>query len=194
MISRVRGVLLGAQGERVEVATPGGVVYEVEVPLTVVERLPPTGEEVELRTVLIIREDHQALFGFLDLGERALFQRLLATQGVGAKLALSMLSTFAAPRLARALAERDVAALTRVPGIGKKTAQRLILELAEKMEDLELEGEGSLRAPEGAQAAVQALIALGMTYDEADARIRTVLRGGGVLSTQELIRLALGQK
>lgn len=194
MISRLRGTLISREEERVEVATPGGVVYEVEIPLTVAERLPALGEEVELRTHLVVREDAQILYGFLAAGERALFRRLLAAQGVGAKLALSMLSRYPAPRLARALAERDVAALVQVSGVGKKTAERLVLELADRMSELEVEGAGSLEAPEGAQAAVQALVALGMQFADADSAVRAVLREGNPLTTQELIRKALGRK
>ena len=104
LISRLRGLLLTNDFSTVEVETSGGVVYEVEVPLTVVEHLPPIGTQVELRTVQVVREDSVSLFGFLEAHERDLFRRLLTASGVGAKLALAMLSTYSARRLAQALA------------------------------------------------------------------------------------------
>lgn len=193
MISRVRGTLVSHVESQVEVATAGGIVYAVEIPLSVAERLPAVGNEVELHTVFSVREDLQALYGFLDRKERSLFERLLTTKGVGGKNAVNMLSTYPAARLARILADRNVAALTQVSGIGKKTAERLIVELADRMDDLELEPEEELRA-EGAEAAVQALTALGMSAQEADRAVRAVLNDGGVDDPDELIRKALARE
>lgn len=193
MISRLRGTLLSREEGKVEVATPGGVVYEVEVPLSVAERLPPLGQEVELRTVMVVREDVQELYGLLDVGERALFQRLLGTKGVGGKNAVSMLSTFPASRLVRVLTERNVAALTQVSGIGKKTAERLVLELSDRMKDLEM-GAESVAMADGTEAAVRALTALGMTAQEAERAVRAVLNEEGVLETDELVRKALANR
>ena len=113
MISRLKGVLLTRDPESVEVETPGGVVYEVEVPLTVLERLPDPGAQVELRTVQVVTDASVALYGFVDDLERTLFRRLLTASGVGGKLALAMMSTYRADRLARALVEKDLAALGR---------------------------------------------------------------------------------
>ncbi len=192
MISRLRGTLLSREPDAVEVETAGGVVYEVEVPLTVLERLPPPGSPVELRTVQVVREDSVALYGFLDAGERELFRRLLAATGVGAKLALSMLSSFSAPRLARALAEKDLTALTQVSGVGRKTAERLVLELSERVQDLAAAA-GAPGAPTGAEEAVAALMALGYTFTDADRAVRTVLESEEGLSTEELIRKALAR-
>lgn len=199
MISRLKGTLLTRTPERIEVETGGGVVYEVEVPLTVFQRLPAAGAAVEIRTLQVVREDSASLYGFLDLLEREVFRRLLGTSGVGAKLALSMLSTYTAQRLARALVEKDVNALKQVSGVGKKTAERIILELADKVVDLAvgdaLEGEsagaGGVR---GSQAAVQALVALGYSFNDADDAVRSVLAEGEVASTDELIRKALGRR
>jgi len=192
VISRLRGTLLSREPDAVEVETAGGVVYEVEVPLTVLERLPPPGSPVELRTVQVVREDSVALYGFLDAGERELFRRLLAATGVGAKLALSMLSSFSAPRLARALAEKDLTALTQVSGVGRKTAERLVLELSERVQDLAAAA-GAPGAPTGAEEAVAALMALGYTFTDADRAVRTVLESEEGLSTEELIRKALAR-
>lgn len=197
MISRLRGTLIAESEGLVEVATTGGVVYEVAVPLSVAQKLPDAGGEVELRTVHVVREDLAALYGFLDGGERLLFQRLLSASGVGAKLALAMLSTFPATRLVRALAQEDVAALTQVSGIGKKTAERLVLELKDRVQDLELAAGIEAEAPaQGAQAAVQALTALGMSFQEADQAVRAVLaqEAGDDLEPDELIRKALAHR
>jgi len=179
----------------VEVETPGGVVYELDVPTTVFQRLPRQGEPVEVRTVQIVREDSVALYGFLDAGERELFRRLMTASGVGAKLALAMLSAYTAPRLARALVEKDVVALRQVSGVGKKTAERLALELADRVDDLALSsdtpaGDGS----PGVQEAVAALVALGYTFADADQAVRTALARGDVESADVLIRRALALK
>lgn len=179
-----------------EVETAGGVVYEVEVPLTVLQRLPPEGGAVELRTLQVIRQDFMALFGFLEPTERILFQRLLGASGVGPNLAVAMLSTFPAPRLAQALAERDLAALTQVSGVGKKKAERIALELADRVKDLTqaMVPDGSDGLPSGPREAVSALIALGYSFSDADAAVRQVLEGGEDLTTEALIRKALAGK
>jgi Holliday junction DNA helicase RuvA len=175
----------------VEVETAGGVVYEVEVPLTVHERLPAEGETVELRTLQVAREDSLSLYGFLDPLERELFKRLLTASGVGAKLALAMLSAFSARRLAQALAEKDLAALMQVNGVGRKKAERLALELSEKVGDLAIEPFGPPKVSAAAREAVSALMALGFSFSAADSAVREALKEGGNLPTEDLIRLAL---
>lgn len=193
MISRLKGTLLTRANDRIEVDTNGGVVYEVEVPLSVFRRLPAPGSPVEVRTLQVVREDSASLYGFMDAGERELFRRLLGASGVGAKLALAMLSTFDAPRLARALVEKDVTALRQVSGVGKKTAERIVLDLADKVTDLAAKKgfpESGDDGP-GAREAVAALVALGHTFADADAAVRSVLEAGEVASTDELIRKAL---
>lgn len=196
MISRLRGTLLSRDASGVEVETPGGVVYEVEVPTTVLERLPAEGQPVEMRTLQVVREDSVALYGFLSAGERTLFRRLLTASGVGPKVALAMLSTYTAERLARALVEKDVPALQRVSGVGKKTAERLALELADKVSDLALSA-GPSPVPGGApgvQEAVAALVALGYGFAEADEAVRAVIAQGDVDSADTLIRRALAHQ
>jgi Holliday junction DNA helicase RuvA len=194
LIARVRGTLLSRGGEVVEVATPGGVVYEVAVPLTVAERLPPVGKEVDLRTVYLLREDHAALFGFLDVDERSLFQRLNGASGVGPRLALAMLSTYPASRLARALVEKDIGALVQIAGVGKKKAEKIVLELADRVGDLSVDATPPSGPVPQAQAAVRALIALGMSFPEADGAVRAVLDQGSPSDTNELVRRALARK
>lgn len=190
MISRLKGTLLSRDTDRIEVETAGGIVYEVEVPLTVQQRLPSVGSEIEVRTLQVVREDSLTLYGFLEPGERTLFGRLLGATGVGAKLAAAMLSTYTAGRLARALAEKDVSALKQVSGVGKKTAERIILELSDKVQDLAMEAGGGGGGV--AQEAVSALVALGYAFVDADDAVRAVLDGDEAPSDpQELIRKAL---
>ena len=193
MISRLQGTVLTREAERIEIETSGGVVYEVEVPLTVLQRLPAPGGALELRTVQVVTETSTALYGFLEAHERTLFQRLLTASGVGAKVALAMMSTFSAERLARALVEKDHAALQQVSGIGRKKAEKIALELADKVADLAIVTPSAPGETAGAQAAVQALVALGYTFGDADRAVRDVLESGAPGSTDELVRRALSK-
>jgi Holliday junction DNA helicase RuvA len=191
MISRVQGTLLTRDSSRVEVETRGGVVYEVEVPITVLERLPDAGDLVELRTVQIVTESSVALYGFLSVHERSLFQRLLTASGVGPKLALSMMSTYSAERLARALIDKEITALVQIPGVGRKTAEKLALELSDRIADLAFLTPSEPSGLHVAQEAVQALISLGYTFGDADQAVRAALDQGTPVSAEELIRRAL---
>ena len=192
MISRIRGTLIDRSVETVEVDTASGVVYEIQVPTNVLSRLPSAGAEVELRTLQVVREDDVSLYGFLQAHERTLFRRLLGASGVGAKLALAMMSTYTAERLARALAERDITALTQVSGIGKKKAERIVIDLADKVTDLAGRSTGSGGAGDSTQAAIAALMALGYDFASADAAVRAALaEGDAPESTDALIRRAL---
>ncbi len=193
MISRLQGTVLTREAERIEIETSGGVVYEVEVPLTVLQRLPAPGGALELRTVQVVTETSTALYGFLEAHERTLFQRLLTASGVGAKVALAMMSTFSAERRARALVEKDHAALQQVSGIGRKKAEKIALELADKVADLAIVTPSAPGETAGAQAAVQALVALGYTFGDADRAVRDVLESGAPGSTDELVRRALSK-
>ena len=192
MISRLRGTLVSSGEGAIEVETAGGVVYEVHVPLSVAERLPGPGAEIELLTHQLVREDLAALYGFLEAGEREVFRLLLKASRVGARTAFQMLSTFRASRLARAIAEQDIPALVQAPGVGKKTAERLVLDLRDRLAQLDLgeESPGS-GPPTGAQAAVQALIGLGISFAEADRAVRAALDEDPGLDTEALIRRAL---
>ncbi|TVP56282.1 MAG: Holliday junction branch migration protein RuvA [Gemmatimonadales bacterium] len=199
MISRICGTLLSIDEDRVEISTPGGVVYEVEVPLTVAQRLPAPGDEIELRTVHLVREDLSALYGFIEPLERTLFSRLLNASGVGGKLALAMLSTYSGRRLVQIIAGRDIPALVQVSGIGKKKAEKIMLELADRLDDLQtlrvVSGDGTEEVKEGmAEAAVRALVALGMPFAEADGLVRAALKEGKADGPDELIRRALANR
>ncbi len=192
MISRLNGTLLSRDTDRIEVETSGGVVYEVEVPLTVLQRLPSSGSALSLRTLQVVTDTSVSLYGFIEAHERTLFQRLLSASGVGAKLALAMMSTYSAERLARALVEKDTTALQQVSGVGKKKAEKIALELADKVTDLAIVTPTSPgQTPSGAQEAVKALVSLGYTFADADQAVRRVLEDAVPESTEELIRKAL---
>lgn len=193
MISRIRGTLLAREINRAEVMTPGGVAYEMEIPTTVYERLPRPGEEVELRTMLVIREDAQLLFGFLEDNERALFTRLIGATGVGPKLAISLLSALPGAALVRAIRDRNLAVLTGVSGVGKKTAERLSVELAGKLDDLAFASSGLAQQAPGVEEALRALVVLGLNALEAENAVRGVIQERGPLPAQELIRAALAR-
>ena len=192
MISRLQGKLLSRDAACVEIETSGGVVYEVEVPIRVLQGLPSPGGSVELRTLQIVTENSIALYGFSNAHERLLFQRLLTATGVGAKLALAMMSTYSAERLARALVEKDSTALQQVSGIGKKKAEKIALDLADKVADLAIVTPVMDGVTGGARGAVQALVNLGYSFSVADTAVRAVLEEDGVPdSTEELVRRAL---
>jgi Holliday junction DNA helicase RuvA len=153
------------------------VGYEITVPLGVMEKLPGIGERVTLATEMVVREDAQFLFGFLTETEKRFFQRLLAVSGVGPRTALALISTLGVERGSRAIKARDIAALASVSGIGKKTAERLALELADKMGELTEGAAAPVAGP--AEAAVRALERLGYSASEADKAVRQVLAGNG---------------
>ena len=191
MIAQLRGRLAAKSTDRVVVETAGGVGYEVVVPLGVMERLPSPGAEVTLATELVVREDGWALYGFLDETERRFFQRLTSVTGVGPKIGIALLSALGVERGARALREKNIALLSSVNGIGRKTAERLALELGEKVE--EFTETPSAAPPAGSEAALKALERLGYATPEADRAIRQALAGNGGASgeTEALVRRAL---
>jgi len=193
MISRLQGVVLTRGPDRVEIETSGGVVYEVDVPLTVLQEVPPVGDRVELRTLQIVTDSSVALYGFVTANERTLFQRLLKVNGVGAKVALGIMSTFPMHRLTRAIVEKDTVALRQVPKVGKKLAETIALELSDKVDDLVELGVVQGGPTGAAQQAVQALISLGYSFGDADRAVRDVLEAGAPDSTEELIRRALAK-
>jgi Holliday junction DNA helicase RuvA len=194
VIAHLRGRLAAKSADRVVVETAGGVGYEVVVPLGVMERLPSTGAQVTLATELVVREDGWALYGFLDETERRFFQRLTSVSGVGPKIGIALLSALGVERGARALRDKNIALLSSVNGIGRKTAERLALELGEKVE--EFTETPSAEPPAGSEAALKALERLGYATPEADRAIRQALAGnggGGGASgeTEALVRRAL---
>lgn len=191
MISRIRGRLLRRDMESVEVMTAGGVGYEIEIPLSVFEKLPRVDADVELLTHHVVREDDELLFGFLHPAERDLFGRLLGASGVGPRLALAMMSALTPATLVRAITEKEVATLVQVPGVGRKTAERIALELGDKLDDLSIRAAPSVKGA-AAQEAVGALTALGHTAADAGAAVRKAIdEQGPEEDVQALIRKAL---
>jgi len=190
VIASISGRLVTKRADRVLVQTAGGVGYEVVVPLGVMERLPAAGETVTLATELVVREDGWALYGFLETGEQQLFQRLLTVSGVGPRIAVALLSTLGAERGARAIQKKDIAALSSVSGIGKKLAERLALELGDKLGEL---GSGAVAQVSGpAEAALTALERLGYGAAEAERALHQALAGDGESAdTEALVRRAL---
>ncbi|MGE5142518.1 MAG: Holliday junction branch migration protein RuvA [Acidobacteriota bacterium] len=190
MIAAVAGTLAAKTADRVVVQTPGGVSYEVTVPLGVMERLPGLGESVTLATELVVREDGWSLYGFLDESERRLFQRLLTVNGVGPRIAVAFLSTLGAERGAKAIQKKDLATLSSVSGVGRKLAERLALELSDKLGELVGGQPAPLDAP--ARAALAALERLGYGGTEAERALRQALAGdGGDADAEVLVRRAL---
>jgi holliday junction DNA helicase RuvA len=192
VISRIRGTLLARELERAEVMTPGGVAYEMAIPTNVFERLPRVGQEVDLRTYQVVREDAVLLFGFLEDVERLVFTRLISAPGVGPRLALAMISALTAERVVRCIREKDVVALTAVSGVGKKTAERLVLDLAGKLDDVSVGGPRAAATP-AVDEAVRALVVLGFPAVEAERAVREVVQGNGSLAAQEIIRQAVAR-
>jgi len=188
MIGRIQGVLVEKEFPQVIVSCHG-VGYEIGVPMSTFYPLPRTGEEVSLLTHMVVREDAHLLFGFLTAGERNAFRQLLKISGVGPKVALSVLSGLSVDDLAAAVAAEDAGRLTKIPGIGKKTAERLVLELRDKLPKTL----GVVRA-EGAAAAggdvVSALLALGYNDREAQAAVKQLAAD---LPLADAIRQALKQ-
>jgi Holliday junction DNA helicase RuvA len=194
VISRIRGTLLRREIGVAEVLTPGGVGYELYIPLGVFERLPRAGADVELRVYQVVRADGIELYGFIDHAERAIFAKLIGASGVGPKLALNILSAMPPERIVRAILERDVAALRRIPGLGAKKAEKLALELADRLDDVAATvAAGGDRGAPALEESVRALVALGYSAAEASAALRKVLDEQGTMPPVDLIRAGLAE-
>jgi Holliday junction DNA helicase RuvA len=194
VIGLLRGRLLSRQPPTLLLDVQG-VGYEVDAPLTTFYELPEVGTEVTLYTHLAVREDAHTLYGFLKPGDRSLFRMLLKVNGVGARLALAILSGMETSRFISCVQEGDSAALVRLPGIGKKTAERLIIELRDRLAS----GQGGMSVASGESAAaaasspvedaVSALVGLGYKPQEASRMVRAI--DTAELSSGEIIRRAL---
>ncbi len=192
MIGRIRGLLIEIQPPDI-LLDVGGLGYEVQVPMTTLYELPPTGSEVSLFTHFVVREDAQQLYGFLHERERALFRHLIKVSGVGPKLGLAILSGMDADSFVRAVQRDDTSTLVQLPGVGRKTAERLLVEmrdkLAEWLEDAEaapaIGGDRDIQAE-----AESALVALGYKPAEASKAV-TAANDGSFERSEDLIRRAL---
>ncbi len=192
MIASLTGALAARDGETIIVQTDGGVGYAVAVPLGVAERLPAAGSRVTLLTELVVKEDDWALFGFDDATERAIFRLLLGASGVGPKLALAVLSALGPGRTVRALRDKDIAALATVSGIGRKKAERMILELGDKTGGLDVTtAPGAAPSAPGVEETARALVNLGYPPAAADAAVRAVLAAEGPADAPTLLKRAL---
>ncbi len=203
MITSISGLLVSATPLTAVIET-GGFGYEVHIPVTTAERLPAPGQQVKLYTLSVYREDSQTLYGFTTDEERDFFRMLVEkVTGIGPKMALSVLSKLSLPTLKGAIAAGDVALLAKCPGIGKKTAERLVIELRDKVNPADL---GTVSAPRLEQTpggpapvenkirdAVMALVALGYKAPDADKAVRQAwVALGPTASTEALIKKALG--
>jgi holliday junction DNA helicase RuvA len=195
VISQVFGRVAVKELDHVEIMTEGGVGYEIAIPLSAYEALPKVGDVATLHTHLVVREDGWQLFGFATPYERRVFRRVLDAKGVGPTLALGMLSALSADRLVRAIREKDIATLQSVPRVGRKKAEQMVLDLADKLDELG-GGPASGPRPEGAGAddAIRALVSLGYSLAEAEKAVRAALDANGRAQTAtELIRNALAK-
>jgi len=193
MIGQLRGILIHKQAPFLLLDVKG-VGYEVEAPMTTFYNLPDTGIEVSLFTHLVVREDAHLLFGFATKDERHLFRTLLKVNGVGAKMALTILSGIESNEFAQCIKKGDTDRLVRLPGVGKKTAERLIIEMRDRLQDwqinLSTNSNNSTTQPGNAvDEAISALIALGYKPQEASRYVHTV--ADDQLNSEQLIRKAL---
>jgi len=196
MIGRLQGTILEKQPPSILIDVQG-VGYELEASMSTFYQLPDCGENITLHTHLVVREDAQLLYGFYSLSERQMFRNLIKISGVGPKLALTILSGMSAEDFSRCIMDGDSKALTRLPGVGKKTAERLVIELKDRLEkddSIKLPGSTGTTANIERQAnpvndAVSALISLGYKAQQASQMIRDI--DVEAKSTEEIIRAAL---
>jgi Holliday junction DNA helicase RuvA len=197
VIAQVTGRLVAKSVDRAEVMTASGIAYEIAIPLSAFESLQAVGAEVLLHTHLVVKEDGWQLFGFATPHDRQVFRAVLTAKGVGPSLALSLLSALSAERLVRAIRDRDIALLQTVPRVGRKKADQLVLDLADKMDDLYEAGEthapGVQSAP-GLDEAVRGLVRLGYARADAERAVRATLDGAaGPRPVADLVRAALAR-
>ncbi len=203
MIGNIRGTLLEKQPPEILIEA-GGVGYEVQVPMTSFYELPEIGQEANLVIHFVVREDAQLLFGFANKKERAVFRELIKASGVGPKLALAILSGMNAEQFMQCVSREDVTALTKLPGVGKKTAERLVIEMRDRLSKLakeqgyaetvhltpDLPVENTfVQRTDAKEEALSALLALGYKGPQASKVIQAVFNDG--MSSEQLIREAL---
>lgn len=196
MIGRITGILLEKQAPELLIDV-NGVGYAIQAPMTTIYQLPELGQKTTLHTHFVVREDAQLLYGFASQSERSLFRALIKVNGVGPKLALTILSGIETDDFVRSVRDGDTAALVRLPGVGKKTAERLVVEMKDRLKDWQIDGStaeandliGSNVNSITAEAE-SALIALGYKPQDASKAIAAV-KDDSIASSEALIRLAL---
>jgi Holliday junction DNA helicase RuvA len=199
MIGRICGTLVHKQAPDILVDV-SGVGYEIQVPMTTLFQLPELGSEVSLVTHFVVREDAQLLYGFIDDRDRTLFRQLIKVNGVGPKLGLTILSGMDSSSFVRCVQRDDISSLMALPGVGKKTAERLLIEMRDKLKDWLAQADGGGQSATGAAPglamgnivsdAESALIALGYKPHEAS-RMVAAVNDDAIVDSEELIRLAL---
>ncbi|GAA4363920.1 Holliday junction branch migration protein RuvA [Kangiella marina] len=202
MIGRIRGILIEKTPPFIIIETSAGVGYEIQVPMTTFYQLPEVGAEAVIATHLSISENLHALYGFISNKDKTLFRELIKVNGVGPKLALAILSGMEADEFVMTVHDGNVDRLVKLPGVGKKTAERLLVEMSDRLKDWSVSGlpsSGDTEAPatsapragDVTQEAVSALVALGYKPQQASKAVAQVDSDG--LKSEELIRLALRQ-
>jgi Holliday junction DNA helicase RuvA len=198
MIAFLSGKLLEKHANTA-IVDVGGVGYEVSIPLSTFYELGEVGSDVQLRIYTHVREDAIQLFGFKTLRERELYLRLISVQGVGAKSGITMLSGMSADEIIMAIRTDNLARLTTIPGVGRKTAERLVIELRDKVGELALDGSAETGIPSGTslpadavfEDALSALLNLGYQRNAADKALRTAAQEGTEITVQKLLRRSL---
>ena len=195
MIGRIRGVLVDKKPPEVQIDV-AGICYEVQVPMSTLYQLPELGKEITLHTHFVVREDAQLLYGFFEEKDKSMFRSLIKINGVGPKMALGILSSMEANEFVRAVRSNDINAMVKMPGIGKKTAERLLIEMRDRLKDWDGE-EGGTQVPVSAGASITsdaetALISLGYKPQQAAHAIAAVLKTNPeIQGSEELIRHSL---
>ena len=195
MIGRIRGVLVDKKPPEIQIDV-AGICYEVQVPMSTLYQLPELGKEITLHTHFVVREDAQLLYGFFEEKDKSMFRSLIKINGVGPKMALGILSSMEANEFVRAVRSNDINAMVKMPGIGKKTAERLLIEMRDRLKDWDDE-EGGTQVPVSAGASITsdaetALISLGYKPQQAAHAIAAVLKTNPeIQGSEELIRHSL---
>lgn len=197
MIGFIKGQLVHTEPPAHVIVDVQGVGYEIEVPTSVFFELPELNKELQLIIHHLVREDASILYGFRSFSQRQLFRTLLKVNGIGAKSALAVLSTMSSSEFARVINDQDIAAITQVPGIGKKTAQRLMIEMKDKVDISELSdvSGGAQPARLGVQAeAISALQSLGFKTQDARQIVNKIYKDNSDLAVEEIVRMSLKQQ
>ena len=195
MIGRIRGILVDKKPPEIQIDV-AGICYEVQVPMSTLYQLPDLGKELTLHTHFVVREDAQLLYGFFEEKDKSMFRSLIKVNGVGPKMALGILSSMEANEFVRAVRSNDINAMVKMPGIGKKTAERLLIEMRDRLKDWDAE-EGNTKESVSASASITsdaetALISLGYKPQQAAHAIAAVLKTNPeIQGSEELIRHSL---
>ena len=197
MIGRIRGILVDKKPPEIQVDV-GGICYEVQVPMSTLYQLPEVGKELNLHTHFVVREDAQLLYGFFEEKDKSMFRSLIKINGVGPKMALGILSSMEADEFVRAVRSNDINAMVKMPGIGKKTAERLLIEMRDRLSDWDGGSKGS-SAPSAASLSTSitndaetALVSLGYKPQQAAHAIAQVLKANPEIEdSEQLIRQSL---